>query len=95
MELQPFTIATIAGQHRSPVNTFVSIKGETKKIGGVYPKVKVILISQDSSERWMQISDNEGNYHFRGVGRKQKYHIIAFDPKGQFNAVIQDNVVPK
>lgn len=37
----------------------------------------------------------DGNYTFRDLSEKHSFFIIAHDPYQQFNAVIQDNVVPK
>lgn len=37
----------------------------------------------------------DGNYTFRDLSIKHRFFIIAHDPAQQFNAVIQDNVVPK
>ena len=39
--------------------------------------------------------DNDGNYQFLGLSTSLKTFIVAFDQGQQFNAVIQDNVVPK
>ncbi|ENX07621.1 carboxypeptidase-like regulatory domain-containing protein [Acinetobacter variabilis] len=40
------------------------------------------------------LSDANGNYEFTNL-EKSKYFLVAHDPASQFNAVIQDNVVPK
>lgn len=40
-------------------------------------------------------SDDKGNYLFKGLQKANKYFVISHHPTGQYNAVIQDNVVPK
>jgi len=39
--------------------------------------------------------DADGNYQVLGLNTDLKMFIVAFDKNQQFNAVIQDNVVPK
>lgn len=39
-------------------------------------------------------TDHSGNYKFDQL-TQTKFFIVAHHPKNQFNAVIQDNVVPK
>lgn len=39
-------------------------------------------------------TDINGNYAFENIS-KSKYFIVAHHPASQYNAVIQDNVVPK
>lgn len=41
-----------------------------------------------------QATDQNGNYKFDGLA-KTVFFIVAHHPSSQFNAVIQDNVVPK
>lgn len=40
------------------------------------------------------VSDENGNYIFKKL-TKRAYFVVAHHPASQFNAVIQDNVVPK
>ncbi|MCL6243361.1 MULTISPECIES: hypothetical protein [Acinetobacter] len=40
------------------------------------------------------LSTDDGQYEFSQLSNV-KYFIVAHDPASQFNAVIQDNVVPK
>lgn len=40
------------------------------------------------------LTDRLGNYRFSGLSRTA-FFIVAHDPATQYNAVIQDNVVPK
>lgn len=39
-------------------------------------------------------TDSSGNYEFNHLS-ETKFFIVAHHPKNQYNAVIQDNVVPK
>ncbi len=71
------------------------IKGTTKKQGvsisclvRVYEKSSGRLIDQ-------QLSDQYGFYQFMNLKKSAQYLILGFDPNQNFNAVIQDNVVPK
>ncbi len=40
------------------------------------------------------MTDNAGNYVFNHL-TQAKFFLVAHHPQNQFNAVIQDNVVPK
>lgn len=40
-------------------------------------------------------ADINGSYRFNNISNKFKYFVYAHDINNQFNAVIQDNVVPK
>lgn len=79
----------------SPENTYVSIKGATEKDKSPYP-ADVFLIDKNTMEiiRHAQ-SANNGTYQFNGLPIHQEYLLLAIDKLKQFNAVIQDNVVPK
>ncbi|MNE89280.1 hypothetical protein D3C80_1866770 [compost metagenome] len=54
----------------------------------IYEKSSGRLIDQ-------KYSNTNGDYKFINLKIGIKYTIIGFDPKSEFNAVIQDNVVPK
>lgn len=41
------------------------------------------------------ISDAEGVYAFENLNSQHKYYVLAHHPASTYNAVIQDNVVPK
>ncbi|MCL6234013.1 carboxypeptidase regulatory-like domain-containing protein [Acinetobacter sp. ANC 5579] len=41
-----------------------------------------------------KVTDHHGNYEFNQL-TASKFFIVAHHPMSQFNAVIQDNVVPK
>ncbi|QYA56412.1 carboxypeptidase regulatory-like domain-containing protein [Acinetobacter johnsonii] len=71
-----------------------AIKGSVSKKNIRIPCI--VRLYEKSSGRLVKevIADKNGNYTFNQLV-KIKYFIVAFDPSSQFNAVIQDNVVPK
>ena len=40
------------------------------------------------------VSDTDGTYRIIGIDENRKVFVVAFDPSGQFNAVIRDNITP-
>ena len=71
------------------------IKGITMQVGiplsspvKLYERSTGLLVST-------AISTSDGEYRFRGLPALMKFTVVAIDPTKQFNAVIQDNVVPK
>ena len=72
------------------------ISGSTKKLGNTYNHAIVALYNKDNL---LPIAvckpDQNGNYQFLGLNTDLKTFVVAFDQKQQYNAVIQDNVVPK
>lgn len=72
------------------------IQGSVKKIGNQYKDAIVVLYNKANLQPIaVRKPDENGNYKFLGLNTDLKTFIIAFDKKQQFNAVIQDNVVPK
>lgn len=87
-DLQP-TILT-------PTSTVGSIKGSVKKLGQNYQNANVALYNKANLQPIaIRKPDQNGNYQFLGLNTDLKTFIVAFDQNQQFNAVIQDNVVPK
>lgn len=77
-------------------NTVASIKGSVKKLGSQYAEAKLVLFNKASMlPILVKRPDTNGNYQFLGLNTDLKTFVVAFDQKQQFNAVIQDNVVPK
>lgn len=75
---------------------FGRIKGSVKKTGLNYSNAKVCCFNRVSKTLiWEVSSDKSGTYLFRNIAKGLECFVIAFDPANQFNAVIQDNVVPK
>lgn len=72
------------------------IQGSTKKLGHQYKDALVVLYNKANLQPIaVRKPDQNGNYSFLGLNTDLKTFIVAFDQKRQFNAVIQDNVVPK
>ena len=72
------------------------IVGSTKKLGQQYSNAMVVLFSKDNLQPIaIQTPKLSGEYRFLGLNTSLKTFVVAFDKNQQFNAVIQDNVVPK
>lgn len=78
------------------LKTVAAIKGSVKKIGQNYHDAAVILFNKsDFQVIAIQKPDALGNYHFLGLNKSINCFVVGFDINKQYNAVIQDNVVPK
>lgn len=76
--------------------TIAKIKGSVNKLGSQYKDATVFLYSKANLQPIaVRKPDENGDYQFLGLNTDLKTFIVAFDQKQQFNAVIQDNVVPK
>ncbi|WP_417211905.1 carboxypeptidase regulatory-like domain-containing protein [Acinetobacter venetianus] len=71
------------------------IKGTLEKQGiptqgfvSLHERISGVLVDRAKA-------DINGNYRFNNISNKFKYFVYAHDINNQFNAVIQDNVVPK
>jgi len=72
----------------------LSIKGQVFK-KNVSTSCRVRLFEKNSGRLIAdKLTDQNGNYEFDHL-TKTNFFIIAHDFENQFNAVIQDNVVPK
>ncbi|MCK4115395.1 hypothetical protein HCY69_14700 [Acinetobacter radioresistens] len=72
------------------------VQGSVKKLGQQYQDAIVVLYNKANLQPLaVRKADMNGNYQFLGLNTDLKTFIVAFDQKQQFNAVIQDNVVPK
>ena len=73
-----------------------SIKGNVKKNGATYPISTVILYNRKT---YMPVCitkpNTTGGYKFAGISDQFSAIVIGLDDAMQYNAVIQDNVVPK
>jgi len=70
------------------------IIGKVSKLGVKIP-CRVRLYEKNSGKKISEVlTDVDGNYTFNNLS-KIIFFVIAHDPASQFNAVIQDNVVPK
>lgn len=71
-----------------------SIKGQVKELGNNIP-CRVRLFEKSTGRLIVDVAtDKFGNYKFLNL-IKARFFIVAHHPASQFNAVIQDNVVPK
>jgi hypothetical protein len=72
------------------------VTGSVKKLGQQYQNATVVLYNKANLQPIaVRKPDQNGDYRFLGLNTDLKTFIVAFDKKQQFNAVIQDNVVPK
>lgn len=72
------------------------IKGSTEKLGEKYRTCLVALYNKANLQPIaVRKPDENGDYQFLGLNTNLKTFIVAFDTNKQYNAVIQDNVVPK
>lgn len=72
------------------------ITGSVKKLGEKYQNATVVLYNKANLQPIaIQKPDENGAYRFLGLNTDLKTFIVAFDQNQQYNAVIQDNVVPK
>lgn len=72
------------------------VSGSAKKLGQQYQSATVVLYNKTNLQPIaIHKPDKNGNYQFLGLNTDLKTFIIAFDKNQQFNAVIQDSVVPK
>lgn len=77
-------------------NTVASIKGSTKEIGEKYKNCLIVLYNKENLQPLsIRKPDENCNYQFLGLNNSIKCFVVAFDLSKQYNAVIQDNVVPK
>ena len=83
-------------QNLSVGPVIAKIKGSVKKLGERYLDATVVLYDKSNLQPIaVRKPDTYGNYQFLGLNTDLKTFIVAFDKKQQFNAIIQDNVVPK
>lgn len=70
------------------------IKGQVKETNTPIP-CRLRLFEKISGRMvFEKVTDQNGFYEFDHL-TKTKFFIVAHHPENQFNAVIQDNVVPK
>ena len=75
-------------------NLGLSINGQVREVGVPLP-CRLRLFEKLSGRLVADVlTDTNGFYEFNHL-TKVKFFIVAYHPTSQFNAVIQDNVVPK
>lgn len=71
------------------------VTGKTMKIGRIAANQQVAFFSRvNNSLLGTTVSDENGNYEFQ-ITTSAPIYIVALDSQKEFNAVVQDNVVPK
>ena len=74
---------------------FGRIVGTTKKVGVNYSPVPVCVFRRDNRQLlWETKSKTDGSYAFRNIAVGLECFVVAFDPNNQYNAVIQDKILP-
>lgn len=74
---------------------FGKVDGTIKKLGQNYSPVPVCLFRRDNRQLlWETKSKSNGSYFFRNVAVGLECFVVAFDPNNQYNAVIQDKILP-
>lgn len=77
-------------------NTVAKIEGKVQKLGHFYRNAVVVLFTKnDCKSIAYRKPDVFGHYQFLGLNTTLQCFVVAFDLENQYNAVIQDNVVPK
>ena len=77
-------------------NTVASIKGSVTKLGVNYVNATVVLYNKANLQPLaVRRPDENGDYEINGLNNSITCFITAFDANKQYNAVIQDEVVPK
>lgn len=80
----------------TPTTVIGGIKGSVKKLGTKYSQALVVLYNKaDLLPIALRKPDANGNYQFLGLNTDLTCFIVALDSQHQYNAVIQDMVVPK
>lgn len=88
----PSPIITVSNSNQG----FGRIAGTTKKLGQIYSPIPVCCFKRSTRELlWETLSKPDGTYFFRNVAVGLECFVVAFDPNGQYNAVISDKLVAK
>ena len=72
-----------------------SIKGQVREENTPTP-CRVRLFERKSGQLMAEVAtDSQGHYAFYNLSDEERFFVVAHHPRLRFNAVIQDNVVPK
>ena len=72
----------------------LSIKRQVKEVGAPIP-CRVRLFEKLSGRLVFDVETDENGFYVFNHLNKTRFFLVAHHPRLQFNAVIQDNVVPK
>lgn len=76
--------------------TVGKIKGSVRQLGQAYSDASVVIYNKSTLlPLAIKKPDTNGNYEFPGLNKGLSIFIVGFDGQQHFNAIIQDNVVPK
>ena len=76
------------------IDVGLMIKGQVKELGNNIP-CRVRLFEKSTGRLIADVATDEvGNYEFLNL-IKTKFFVVAHHPTSQFNAVIQDNIIPE
>lgn len=76
-------------------SNFQTIKGQVQEKKIPLP-CRVRLFERKSGQLMAEVAtDSQGYYAFYNLNDEERFFVVAHHPRLQFNAVIQDNVVPK
>lgn len=93
MEYNPYessNIENIAGGY----NTYASISGKVTKLSQAYYSA-VYLCDPLTMKTIATLSNKIGEFQFKGLPKGKSFVLFSRDINRNYNAVIQDNVVPK
>ncbi len=77
-------------------NTVACIKGSTRALGKDYRNVTVVIYSKvNLLPVAIKKPGQNYEYQFYGLNQDLTCFVVGLDDQKKFNAVIQDNVVPK
>lgn len=73
-----------------------SIQGSVENLGNQYSSATIVLYSKENLQPIAVTKpDEKGYFQISGLWTSLKCFVVGLDNKHKFNAVIQDNVVPK
>lgn len=80
----------------SETSTVASIKGSVRELGRKYTDARVVIYNKANLQLLaVRKPDENGDYQIFGLNTDLPCFIVGLDHSKQYNAVIQDNVVPK
>ena len=72
-----------------------SIQGQTLQLGRSMQATVELYSKQTRQLVDSRTSDANGTYKFTGLRKFDTYFVVSHHPENKYNAVIQDNIVPK
>lgn len=71
-----------------------AIKGRVLK-KGIHLPCRVRLFIKATGQLVQDVATDENGYYAFQMISLNRYYVVAHDPDGEYNAVIQDNIIPK